>query len=458
MMADSAVVLYGCYAHERGESGTPHLQGYFQLGNSMTLTAIKSRWGEALQRAHLEVARGTGGQNRAYCSKQCNDNNPLHEWGTPPKGNGQGGAGDTLLPLCEALVAGQSMKAVSLLNLSTYVRNYRGLERLQHLHAPARVGFSKVFWCHGPTRSGKTRWAKALAPPAERFIKEPSLWWDGYIPQEHRVVIIDDFRNWGENCLQTLLRWCDRDECTVQVKGGTLNLRPEIIVFTTPYDIDRSFSGATEDLEQLKARIRESGGAVMAFPLAPAAVPEAAAQPARIAFEAHARMAPPAPPPPVVEPSATTPSTPPPPRRVPSSTTPSVAWTPMRSLKDLEQQIKDWEEQIRRWHDEIEDELAAAAVHPNQEGAEPHYRRIDDLRDRVHELDDRIERARDELVLPVYAEAFARAPEGRSVGYVAATPSVFVDDAAEEGEEEEEDEEVVEARRRNRRRTAVMED
>lgn len=63
----SARVVYLIFGKETGESGTPHLQGYVEFQAAVRFTTVKNRLG--LQRAHLQVARGSPQQNRDYCSK-----------------------------------------------------------------------------------------------------------------------------------------------------------------------------------------------------------------------------------------------------------------------------------------------------------------------------------------------------------------------------------------------------
>jgi hypothetical protein len=67
-------VKYLVYGFEKGESGTPHLQGYMQCVKKQRLTALK----KLLPKAHWEAAKGSPAQNRTYCTKE----NNFKEYGT----------------------------------------------------------------------------------------------------------------------------------------------------------------------------------------------------------------------------------------------------------------------------------------------------------------------------------------------------------------------------------------
>lgn len=62
---------YIIVGHEIGESGTPHLQIYFQLATQTKMTTIKN-WGGPWARMHFEAARGTDVQAADYCKKEGN--------------------------------------------------------------------------------------------------------------------------------------------------------------------------------------------------------------------------------------------------------------------------------------------------------------------------------------------------------------------------------------------------
>lgn len=67
---------YLIFGRETGANGTPHLQGYIEFHGRKRFNAAKAEIGTT---AHLEVAKGTAAQNRAYCTKD----NDFEEFGDP---------------------------------------------------------------------------------------------------------------------------------------------------------------------------------------------------------------------------------------------------------------------------------------------------------------------------------------------------------------------------------------
>lgn len=62
---------YGILGYEKGESGTPHIQGFLHMDGKPKDCGLKwwrEKFGE-LSRAHIENARGSDGDNDKYCSK-----------------------------------------------------------------------------------------------------------------------------------------------------------------------------------------------------------------------------------------------------------------------------------------------------------------------------------------------------------------------------------------------------
>jgi len=66
-LVDSDEVTYLVFQEERGETGTPHIQGFVQAASRKRVNGIKAIVGT---RAHVEIARGTAEQNKQYCTKE----------------------------------------------------------------------------------------------------------------------------------------------------------------------------------------------------------------------------------------------------------------------------------------------------------------------------------------------------------------------------------------------------
>jgi len=62
---------YAIFGKEVGANGTPHLQGYIKLIKRTRFNPIKQWFTDNIQaQPHIEAAKGSPQQNKAYCSKQ----------------------------------------------------------------------------------------------------------------------------------------------------------------------------------------------------------------------------------------------------------------------------------------------------------------------------------------------------------------------------------------------------
>lgn len=237
---------YAIYQKEVGESGTPHLQGYFILSDRKDFTWVRRRFpGEG---AHFEKAKGSPLSNKEYCSK---------EGGTEPFEHGdcpqttQGTRSD-LAEVVSAIREKRTMHEIADQFPEQWVKFHRGLESLASRLSERRDWKTEVSWYWGPTGSGKSRRAFEESPGA--YYKMPcNKWWDGY--DNHEIVVIDDYRRdmctFGE-----LLRLFDRYPHTVETKGGSRSFVARRIIVTSsskPQDIWESRT--EEDLNQLLRRI-----------------------------------------------------------------------------------------------------------------------------------------------------------------------------------------------------------
>lgn len=74
-------IKYGVLGKEVASTGTPHLQGYIQLKQPKTISALQKVLTNAGLRVSVIIARGNWQQNSDYCSKD----GDVFEWGEPKK-------------------------------------------------------------------------------------------------------------------------------------------------------------------------------------------------------------------------------------------------------------------------------------------------------------------------------------------------------------------------------------
>jgi len=145
-----------------------------------------------------------------------------------------------------------------------YIRHHRALRSIASESLTARdvLRTVKVFW--GTSGSGKSHQARVEAAEfAEEgdvyditYIKDPNnKWWDGYNPDKHKCVIVDEFC--GKWAIEHILRWTDKWGCNVEVKGATIPFLAENIWFTSNvHPMDWYPDASEEQKNALKRRIK----------------------------------------------------------------------------------------------------------------------------------------------------------------------------------------------------------
>jgi len=248
-------VTWFIMGRETGENGTPHLQGACVLGRQIGFSTLKAYAG--FTRCHIESMKGDPQANRDYCSKQ--DLN-FYEIGALP----QPGKRTDLHEVCDAMREGNTLRQIAETHPVQIVKYSKGLLYYRSLLAKPRDVNSppKIFWIHGPTGCGKSRFvyelAMAIAKGVDNIWSTSSdlKWFDGYDGQ--KVAIFDDFRP-KEVSFSFLLRVLDRYPLQVPIKGSYTNWNPEYIFITAPHDPCKLFeyraTYRAEDIQQLNRRI-----------------------------------------------------------------------------------------------------------------------------------------------------------------------------------------------------------
>lgn len=241
-------------------TGTPHVQGYFETAKKITIGSVK----RFCPRAHIEICQKPDVEyQKGYCWKlsghpshnQLTPNEVTYEEGTAMR---QGQRND-LNAIGEQIVAGVLPQAIAEENPGMYARYHRGLHALRAavIDRPRDPATPKnVIVYFGPTGTGKTRSAReqCIEQYGSVFLWDPTLypWFDGY--DNHRGVVIDEFR--GQLPFSVILRLLDRYEMTVQVKGGMRQFVADTIYITSPKHPDEWYKDDGSDkVNQLKRRI-----------------------------------------------------------------------------------------------------------------------------------------------------------------------------------------------------------
>lgn len=207
---------YLVVGREVGASGTPHLQGYIYFQNAISFNSLKMK----LPNAHIEAARGTPEENRAYCTKD----GDFSEDGELPK---QGKRSD-LESVYNDIKDKKEIKEIANNNPTCYIRYHNGIEKLVRLNYEKRSEPPLVYWFYGDTGTGKSRTAYEMAN-GDSYTKDNSKWWNGY--EQQKTIIIDDIdlNTWEERDLLQLL---DRYPYQGQTKGGYVQINSPTIIIT----------------------------------------------------------------------------------------------------------------------------------------------------------------------------------------------------------------------------------
>jgi len=223
---------------EKGENETPHLQGYIEFMDNHTLSSIK----KSMPRAHLEISKGNGEQNKIYCSKE----RVLFEDGKIK----QQGKRNDIARIRDLVSDGGNMRSV--VQVATSVQSVRMAELYLTYSEQQRNWKPLVKWYYGATGTGKSHAAYEESPDPFTC-GETAKWFQGY--DGHENVIIDDFRK-DFIKFHELLKLLDKYPYLVEYKGGSRQFLAKQIIITSPYHPKDVYDNR-EDIDQLLRRIDE---------------------------------------------------------------------------------------------------------------------------------------------------------------------------------------------------------
>lgn len=237
-----ASVRYAIYQGERGENGTPHLQGYVEFTRPVRLSHCRI----LLPTAHWEPRLGTREQAIAYSSKEATREHGPYEFGE--RGSGGQGKRSDLAVVKEKIDSGATEREIADEHFSQWCRNYRAFERYRRITGEQRDWPVVVEVFYGRPGTGKSR--AALAENPGSYWKPRDKWWDGYEGQA--VVVLDEYYGWLT--WDTVLKICDRYPLLVETKGGYINFLARKVVITTNRD-HRRWYAKTFPIEALERRV-----------------------------------------------------------------------------------------------------------------------------------------------------------------------------------------------------------
>jgi len=146
---DKVDCKYLIYGIERGELGTPHIQGYVEFKSGKTISAVSKLNG--FERAHIEVRKRTPKEASDYCKKEGN----FKERG---KISEQGKRTD-LQDVTSDVQEGIPLDDIAMDHPETWIKYHKGITSLWNIvnikHRNEKDEL-KVIWIYGKAGVGKT--------------------------------------------------------------------------------------------------------------------------------------------------------------------------------------------------------------------------------------------------------------------------------------------------------------
>lgn len=227
---------------EKGSEGTPHFQGYLEMGTSRTFSLVKKLLGG---RVHLEKRKGSPQQAIEYCKKCCTEfyKTKAHkdecskERIDGPWENGdftlksEQGRRTDLEKVVQTIQDTNSLREVVRCHPTSCIRYSKGIQFVYtNLKAPTSNKVPRVVLYYGETGTGKTRCALS---GSTAFKKSGSnQWFDGYDNED--TLVIDDFGGkLARMPLTDLLVYLDRYAVKLPVKGSFVDRNCSRIIVTT---------------------------------------------------------------------------------------------------------------------------------------------------------------------------------------------------------------------------------
>jgi len=220
-------------------TGQQHIQGYVELKKKARRTELVK-----LLACFWEPAKGSGEQNREYCTKE-GDYFEYGEFKEADPGERERNRW--------AVARLQATRGEDVEDSQIFICHYNSIRAIKrdYMNKPADADDVTGVWIYGPAGVGKSRKARLDFPNA--YLKMCNKWWDGYQGEDY--AIIDDFDKSHSVLGHHLKIWADRYAFIGEVKGTACTLRPKKVIVTSQYSIDEIWEDA-ETREALHRRFK----------------------------------------------------------------------------------------------------------------------------------------------------------------------------------------------------------
>lgn len=246
---------YLVWEEERGQEGTPHIQGYIELQERLRRTQLSNMF--PLQRAYLELARGTRRDNRNYCIKEENAREFADEE-IDPELDHQENQWDRIKRLIKNNTQFKDIREQypeTALKYESGLRHWIhdvAIEQLEDVDEDLK---QKNTWIYGKAGIGKSRLVRTSAGGQGLYDKPLNKWWDGY-QGEGNVVLEDIDPPRAQILVDKIKVWGDRYKFTAEIKGGQTAISPSYKLWVTSNFSPEECFPEPQHLEAIRRRFR----------------------------------------------------------------------------------------------------------------------------------------------------------------------------------------------------------